>query len=144
MSSYVAIRRAVAAKLLSVPAITSVVGQRVRPWSLAQDDTFPAISFRMTSAGYEPGISGSDELPSPQFQIVCWARVGDDAAELADVVIDALEDEGPDTWSPSSGDVAVTAATLLESNDVSEEDFSGGDKPVFGVVLTFEFQFRNE
>lgn len=141
-SNFTSIRRAVAAKLLSVPAVYAIAGARIRPLVLNQDDAFPAITFVLTQAGYEPGIDGYDELPSPQFEITCWALIHDDAAELADLVAAALEDEGESTWSPSSGNVTVTASTLLNMRDVMAENVEGGDKPVFGVALTFQFQFR--
>lgn len=143
MSNYAGISRAVSAKLLSVASVTAIVGQRVRPDLLDQGEAYPGITFRLVDAGYSPGITGSDTLPSPQFEVACWARDRDESVSLADVVIAALEDEGPDTWSPSTGDVTVTAATFLNSQWVLAEDVDGGNKPICGVMLTFEFQFRN-
>ena len=114
MSNYAGISRAVAARLLSEATITAIVGQRVRPDLLDQDEPYPGITFRMADAGYSPGITGSDELPSPQFEIVCWARDRDASVELADVVLAAIEDDGPDTWSPTCGPCMAMAKDFEE------------------------------
>lgn len=140
--SYVAISRAVSARLLTEPGITALAGQRIRPDGIDQGEAFPAITYVRRTAGYIPGINGGDEFPSPQFEITCWAEGRDESESLADAVLSALEDDGVSTWSPSSGDVTVTAATFLDSRWVAADDPDGGDKMIYGVAMVFEFQFQ--
>lgn len=143
MSNFAGICRAVSARLLAESAVTAIVGQRVRPDLLDQGEQFPGITFRLVAVGADPSIDGDDDFPAPQFEIACWANDRDTSCRLADAVIDALGNEGLDTWSPSSGDVSVAAATLLDGRWLIAEDVDGGNKPAYAFVLTFEFRFDN-
>lgn len=143
MSNYAGISRAVSARLLADSAITAITGQRIRPDMLDQGEQFPGITYRLVAVGADPPIDGDDDFPAPQFEIACWANDRDTSCRLADAVIDALGDEGPDTWSPSTGDVSVAAATLLEGRWLIAEDVDGGNKPDYAFVLTFEIRFYN-
>lgn len=138
------IRQALAGYLLSKATITNIVGTRVRPVVLAQDDVFPCITYRRVSAGHDPGISGGDNLPSPRFEIVCWAETYSGAVALNEVVRAVLEDEGQDTWTTSdSVAVLIEAVTYLDEQDTFADNTEGGGKPIFGVQSTYEIMYHD-
>lgn len=137
------IRQALADFLLSQGAITAIVGDRIRPLVLAQNDTLPGITFRRTAGGHDPPLSAADDTPSPRFEIVSWARTYGGAVSLSEVVRGVMENAGSytETWGDDA--VGVLAVTYIDEQDTFAEDVEGGDKPIYGVQTTYEVTYRD-
>ena len=137
------IRQALADFLLGQSTVTDIVGQRVRPMFLTQDDTYPAITFRRVNAGHNPSLSAADDIPGPRFEIIAWARTYGGAVALSEVVRGVLENAGSHTETWGDDDVGVLAVTYLDEQDTFSEDVEGGDKPIFGVSTSYEIIYRD-
>lgn len=72
--------------LLSVPAISSLVGTRIRPTHLEQGETKPAIAVKRLGTEAEHHADGEAGLHSTTLQIVCHADSQHAADALADLV----------------------------------------------------------
>lgn len=139
------IRQALADFLLSQSAVTDLVAQRVRPMFLTQGDTYPAITFRRVAAGHDPSLSAADDIPSPRFEVISWARTYGGAVALSEAVRGVLENQGASDGSVTWGDdeLEVLSVTYIDESDTFDEDVEGGDKPIFGVQTTYEIAYRD-
>ena len=139
------IRQALADYLLAQATVTAIVGQRVRPMFLTQEDTYPAITFRRTASGHDASLSAADDIPAPRFEIISWARTYLGAFQLSEVFRAAMENQGASDGSVTWGDddVEILAVTYIDEQDTFAEDVEGGDKPIFGVQTTYEIAYRD-
>jgi len=72
--------------LLSLTAITDLVGTRIRPTRLQQNESTPAIAVKLTSTDAEHHADGEAGLHNTTLQFVCHADSQDQADTLADLV----------------------------------------------------------
>jgi hypothetical protein len=88
----VTVEEAIVARLLAVPAVTSLVADRISRHTRDQDPAaIPAITYE--GAGLEEIVSldGPTGAGRVSLQIDCWAADGDGAEVLALEVRDALQ-----------------------------------------------------
>ena len=80
--------------LLSIPAITNIVGTRIKPMHLGVDvegKKVPAITYLQLSPGRYYSHSGHSGLSHPVIQFSCWSYSFDECEELVNLLIEHLE-----------------------------------------------------
>ena len=79
------------AYLKTVTAITDLVGDRIMPWPMNQNPTFPLLTyFRVTGAVVNSLVSGSSGLLYTEMQWDCWSKRRLETWALADELKKAL------------------------------------------------------
>lgn len=83
--------------LLATPAVTAIVGGRVRGAELADDDAPPAVVLRRLGVTRRPvgGGSGRAGLQGVTIAALCFGATYVQAAQLVGAVTDALHMKGP-------------------------------------------------
>ena len=142
------IRQALRNKLRTNAGVSAIT-TKIQPLVVGSLENLPAVVYRKSSAGIEPGMRGGDEIPIPTFEITCWARDIDEAVPLADAVRECLmpfddaDDTYPDDWTTAGNEtVTVEDVGLLDESDVFDDEVGSDGEVIYGVRLTFEIQFR--
>lgn len=93
---------AIRARLAAVSAVSSLVGDRIRPLKLEQQTTYPAVLYRRVSARPVSTMGEDDALTGTLYEVESWAETQADAVDLARKVRAALA-----RWGGIAGGVTV-------------------------------------
>ena len=77
--------------LLNTASVTDVVGNRIYPSVIPQDEPYPAITFLEVAVNPSGTKDGPSELDQINVQINCFASTNKEASELAQKVRTALD-----------------------------------------------------
>lgn len=109
------IEQVVVARLLSVPAVAAIVGDRVSPIVLRQTTRDPVLVYQRIY-GQRSYSLAAPVLAETQIQITCWAGDYATARTLADAVRKAL-----DAWASAVDEVEI--ALVNDGADTYAEDY---------------------
>jgi len=131
------IREAVYERLTSDAAITALVGNRVRPGILGQDDDYPAIRYETVSWVPPQDLRGSTSLVAVRVQIDVLALTIAEAATIADLVRNRF-----DGWSGTAAGLTIHRAKLVTVSDLTESGDTGSAQVVFRISTDYQFKIR--
>lgn len=116
-------------RLKAVTAVTDLVGSSIRPLVLRADDTFPGVTYRRTSTGFDNTAGGTSTSAQATFEIASVAETYVGALALADAVRGALSG-----WADGAGQI-----WHLQDQHDEIEPIPVGDEvlPVFEVIQTY-------
>ena len=103
--------KAIYSRLASDGTVSGLVGTRIRPAMLRQEDALPALVYNVIANVHVNHVSGLAGLSHARIQVDCWAASHSAAETLAAAVRARL-----DGWSGSSGGVSVTGSLIIEDN----------------------------
>lgn len=112
------IEAAIVTHLLASPAVTALVGDRIRPMVPDQGSAYPHLVYVLVSdADLAPSNLGRSALRRAQLQFDCWGRTAIEARRLADDLAKSLDPhrEPGDTWVPIITTPAVTVRVGRET-----------------------------
>lgn len=78
-------------RLADSAAITALVGTRIRPLVLKENESMPAIRYEMISSQSWPGLSASGKECQSRIQIDCYGSTTIQAAQVAAAVKNNLD-----------------------------------------------------
>lgn len=125
------------AYLLTIPAITNVVGTRIRPDKIHQSDVLPIILYEVTEEESATDLDGDGGFCMAKFTISCQAETRSVARGLAEEIRLALQGyEGP------AGNETIDAAIVgkLRSGFVDAEEDSEKGFYAFERIVTIQYQ----
>ena len=79
------------AYLLTLSAITDLIGQRVYFIKLPQDTTFPALTINRISTQRRRSHGGNSNLTRPRIQLTCFAETYLATKAISTQIVNALE-----------------------------------------------------
>ena len=123
---------AVRSKLLTVSAVTDLVGTRFRPDALSQKETLPAIAYTQLISDHLQGLGGPVGLSVARIVVGCFADTHVDAENLGDKVRIALDGE-----SGTFGSETVDICILEEMDQDYLEPRDASDKGLYVTNLIF-------
>lgn len=109
-------------KLLSVSAITSLIGQRMYIDVLKQNATLPAVVFTRISTRRAHSVSDVTKLAHSQFEFACIAK----SRATADAIADAIRSSGICSFS------GVVDSINFLGAEIESGDEYGDDPPIDG------------
>lgn len=124
--------------LLTQSSITNVVGTSGIYVSAApQTATLPYIVLDRISDEKHKALDGYTGTRHGEVDIECWDTTPGDAASLAKIVSDYLDDFSGAT----GGDETILSSHQIDDNDTFAEPDSGEEIREFVTILNFEFQY---
>lgn len=124
---------AMRSKLLTVSDVTDIVGTRIRPDKLSQQETLPAIAYVQITSDHLRGVGGPVGLSEVRVLVGCFADTHIAAEDLGDKVRLAL-DHVSGTFGSESVDVC-----MLESMDHDFLDpIDSSDQATFVTNMIFK------
>lgn len=142
------IRAAIPAYLLSVDAVTDVVGSRIYPARVPQTneepdraEPYPCVVFRKAPRpfGAAYGNDGTAGHAKSYVRVDNLARSYTAAQQLAAVTRAALE-----AHSGKMGDLDVAEVQVIDDFDDDDTEAGGGDEAAFSSVLILEVLHASE
>ncbi len=112
--------------ILSQDAITSLISDRIYPMKLIENTDFPAINYLRISQERDRSHSGNS-MKRPTIQFSCWAKSYPDVKELAETLIEKLDN--------FSGYLDSGKVTIFHRND---RDLYEPDTGLHHVPVEFE------
>lgn len=104
------------ARLLAVPAVTALAGNRIGPPPVQQAGALPALTYRRAGGSSLVGMTANLGIATPIYELTMWATTKTAAKALAEAVLTALaryEDDGVPEW--------LDAVLLNERDDFDPE-----------------------
>jgi len=135
------IEKAIVYLLSNDAGVNALVGSRIFPVFVPAKQSLPAITYQQISGPRDNIMSGASGLVSTRFQINCWAKKYQGAAELADVVREALSPKD-DGYPKTVAEVRVEAVMLFNENDVPALYGDNEEMNGFGKMLDFNIWFQ--
>lgn len=135
------IEKAIVYLLSNDAGVNALVGSRIFPVFVPAKQPLPAITYQQISGPRDNIMSGASGLVSTRFQINCWAKKYQGAAELADVVREALSPKD-DGYPKTVAEVRVEAVMLFNENDVPALYGDNEEMNGFGKMLDFNIWFQ--
>ena len=120
-------------KLASESSVTDLVGDRIRPDALVQNDTLPAIAYVESTSIHEHGLAGVEGTVTGTVEVGCFdsKRIG--ANNLAEKVRLAL-----DCFRGSVGSDYVKSILLTDRTKEYDIPVDGSDAGRYVVTLDFD------
>jgi hypothetical protein len=126
------------AAISGVAGVSDIVGTRIRPVMLAQDDDRPYITYQVTERQSYPTLAdGPAEHKAASIEVGYFADDYDTAAHLSDLVRDAL-----DQYAGTAGGVEFAPVAFGGESDVEETTPEGEETPIFVRVQTYRTLYR--
>ena len=125
------IEEGLSAYILSSPAITSLIGDRVFPMSLPGGSALPALTYQVISDPPNTVLKGESKKRHPRIQLSCWSNSYGSAKQLANLIRRQVAG-----YSKVFGTVNVGAALYRGSNDLYSPEYS-----LFHVPVDFEIWY---
>lgn len=104
--------------LVGRPAISAVIGTRMHPHFIPQDEALPAIVFEPLSAGSVSSLSGPSGLAGPTLRLTAVAESYVTAKDLAEAIRLELVGVRGATW----GTLRIYGVVPVESQEQPEVD----------------------
>ncbi len=108
--------------------LANVVGQKVFPMIVPDDESYPALTYQVISRQNEHSLTGASGLEYPRIQFGCWARDYAVAKRVRNALVDcmdgfrgtmgstdlvALKEDERDTIEPAAGNRKQRALGVL-------------------------------
>lgn len=118
--------------LLAAGGVTALVGTRIRPVHIRQEETLPAIAFRRSGGIRSLAHSGSANICESTYVVTCYATTAIEAKQVAAAVVAALH-----AYSGVISGETIFAAECTDEDDVFDEDLNE-----YWVELTFDITHK--
>ncbi len=125
------------AYLLAAGAISTLVSNRVFPFSRRQGSTLPAITVQRIGGAPEVADDGEAGIEEVRMQVDCWATTYAGARELSRAVRDRLS-----TFRGTTGGVDFLHVELDNDQDLRESGANAAEY-LYRVSLDFLVWFEN-
>jgi hypothetical protein len=125
--------------LLADPAISSLVVDRIGPWS-GQGDAVPRITYELVSQDDEYALDGCIDEPTATLNIECRAATQMDCRILAGLVKNSRgggSGKRLKEFQGIMGSLFVSASLLNDMGDFTEASQDSSGRPVPGVKLVW-------
>lgn len=119
--------------LLSLEALTALVGDRVYPDYFPQEEQLPAVAYSLESDRSLRTQQGASALREAVYQINVWAETRKQAMTAAGAIREAL-----DGYRGAFGDVPVAGA-FLDGLDRARDPETGA----YLISMRFTIHYRN-
>lgn len=103
--------------LLNDSALTALVGDRVFPHAIPQDEQVPAIVYQKISAPRTLSVSGDSSANNTRMQLSCYAETFGQAKQIAQVLYNSV-----DVFRGQLGGRVNAAVLMADSRDDYEPD----------------------
>lgn len=127
------IESALYAILAADVTVAGLVGTRIFPNVVPQDQSLPAISYQRIATSRVWSLEGPSGLAQPTFQVNCLAATYDALRTLSAAVRAAL-----DGYSGTASSVAVSVIRLIDEGDLPEVSPANLADRVFGRRMDFQ------
>lgn len=125
------LEKATRAVLVGLPAVTAIVGQKIRPHKLGQKDRLPAILIEVPTDETAECLGNSDpQSGQAVINVVCCAHTKAEAHAIAEAVRTNGTDPGTGLsgYSGAAGDLTFDSAALVRTECDLETDDGDGDE----------------
>ena len=128
-------QRTLAKKLLATSAISTLIGARLRPGWLTDQDSLPAITYTKISDSAPGGSGGANNTRRCMVQVNCWAATYIGAHALSDAIATAIDGtNGANAWTDTTSNPAVSSCLYDGGGDIPTGEIPGQDIPyAYGV-----------
>lgn len=144
-------RKALRAKLLSIDALTSIVGQFVYPGSLPPSHNLtvkgPALTYTVMKSpirfakNFAHVLGGSDGTVSALVTLTAWSYQFDDVDQISLALFDALDGiRNADDWG--DGTTGILSCIHADELDQPEPDPGGRSALIYRITSTFHVRYR--
>jgi hypothetical protein len=123
---------AVRNRLVTTPAVTAIVGNRVYPVIAPADADLPFVTWRRTSIQRQHSLSGPIGVPMVMLTVDLFATTYEGVRELADAARVSL-----DGWGGTFQNTVVSNVSLENESDGFVQLAGGDVPPVYTVQMTF-------
>lgn len=121
--------------LLAQSSITDIVGDDgIFVTAATQGTTQPYIIIDRMAGSKFKGLDGNQGTKRAEIDIECWHNTPSDAAALADIVSDFLDD-----YTGAAGDATIKESTQVDDVDNYEPPKVGQAISEFVTILNYEF-----
>jgi hypothetical protein len=140
------LEKAARAVLLDLDAVTALVGEKIRPFKLAEEDALPAIILETDEDRPVEDLSDDDPTEGiAKLNVVCVAYERQQARAIAEAV--RTNGTDPETglsgYRGAAGDLTFDPCTLLgTTSDVEASDDESDDGDWYLEVVQFEVWYR--
>lgn len=137
-------------RLLAIPDLVALVGQRVRGIAMHGRDPRPAITYRRLKTDFDGVAGGWPGQGTAYVELTAWSGDYDEAKRIALLIhgrqeLDAGGQPGPSTglsgWRDKTGTPAINMCKPLDEADVVLAPEPGQDTLVYGVEISFRVEF---
>ena len=104
------IEQTLVAVLKNNSAVSALVGTRIRPLTLGQDEPLPAVVYQRVSTVPVTSLDGDSGVDAVRIQVSCWAETYSGARALASAVRAAV----------TAGMVAVTEMDIDDRDEATQ------------------------
>ena len=118
--------------LLTKSAITDLIGTRLRPSSLAQSDSLPAMTYQELWTNHTYKLSGAAGIEECLLELVCFATTRTATDSLADIVRQQLQG-----YRGTAGSVQVISSQLDDSGHGFDPPADDSDNGKYRASLRF-------
>lgn len=130
--------------LLTLDAVTALVGARIRPMRIEQDDDLPAIVITDVTEEPDNDLNGNGGLVLATVNVMAIAETLEGARDLAEAI--RLNGTDPGTglagYSGPAGDLDVKAWLKTRQSSIILADDSGQDSDWYIVESIYEIHFN--
>ena len=114
------------------PVVQAIVGDRVRPNIIPQDDEMPAISIELVSQEGWHSLAGGTTACRSRLQFNCIADSKADSVEAAQAVLGVL-----DGYRGAAGQIFISSSVRDNQYDLLDNPTKGADDWRFRRVIDF-------
>jgi len=123
--------------LLTKSAITDLIGTRLRPSSLAQTDTLPAMTYQELFTNHSYTLNSAAGIEECWLELVCFASTRTATDNLADVLRQQLQG-----FRGTAGNVEVISSQLDDSGHGFEVPQDDSDAGKYRATLRFRISVQ--
>lgn len=135
------IRKAIPGLVLSSSEVAALVADRVRPQRLAEDDVFPAITYRLIINQHEHSIDRSSGIGEATLRLTAWSDRFEQADQLADLLRDAFDD-WDDGYAGPDNDFIECLTLTSDFDEVVAPNADGSDESAYAISSDFEMRYQ--
>lgn len=137
------IRSAVAAVLTADPGVSALVGLRVYPSVVSEDNpSWPALTYQLVAATRERDVNGPSGLSRALFQVACVSRSNTDGEAVIEAVRQCLDGPASPAVAAGGGYVTIIGATLDGERDHTDRGPDGTDRPLYVTSADYLIRYR--
>ncbi len=123
--------------LLTKSAITDLIGTRLRPSSLAQSDSLPAMTYQELFTNHSYTLTAAAGVEECWLELVCFAATRTATDNLADIVRQQLQG-----YRGTAGSVEVISSLLDDSGHGFDVPADDSDQGKYRATLRFRISVQ--
>jgi hypothetical protein len=118
--------------LLTITGVTNLVGTRIRPDALIENETWPAIVLTETSTEHIHTLNRSAGFAESDIDVACFSDTRLEAESVAEAVRDAMQG-----YIGAAGSETIKSCRLDSRNSVYLTPDDGSDAGIYMTSLSF-------